>query len=65
VVSALPDGYLDYIKGNKEAISKVKKQPYFIRDNYKGGQILGGLKIPENWITCNQATKTTCFTANR
>jgi len=43
-VNHLPQGYVDYIKDNKAAISKLKKQPYYILDNYRGGHISGGVK---------------------
>lgn len=42
-VKSVPKGLKDWVKNNKDRGSKWKSQPYFIRDNFEGGRIEGGL----------------------
>jgi hypothetical protein len=44
-VKTMPKGYTDWMKANEKRILKASKPPYFILDNYKGGDILKGLKF--------------------
>lgn len=45
-VDTMPAGFVSWIKGNKPRLLRAKSQPYFIQDNFKGGNIAGGLNIP-------------------
>jgi len=44
-VKQMPKGWQDWIKDNKQRVVKMANQPYFIKDNFKGGTITGGLKF--------------------
>ena len=44
-VNDVPNGFKDWIKQNMERSQGWKSQPYFIRDNFKDGNIVGGLSI--------------------
>lgn len=41
----VPKGFKDWIAENAERSKGWKSQPYFIKDNFKGGNISGGLKV--------------------
>lgn len=45
-VTDVPDGFKDWVQTNAERAQGWKSQPYFVRDNFKGGDMSGGLKIP-------------------
>ncbi len=42
-VTNLPKGYVDWIEANKERLATAKSIPYFIKDNYVGGDLSKGL----------------------
>jgi hypothetical protein len=42
----VPEGFKDWVQTNTERAQGWKSQPYFVRDNFKGGNVTGGLKIP-------------------
>jgi hypothetical protein len=44
-VSSVPEGFTNWIDKNKTRIANMKTPPYFIKDNFKGGDISGGLNI--------------------
>lgn len=44
-VKKMHQGWNDWIRDNTKRVSGMKNQPYFIRDNFKGGKITGGLKL--------------------
>lgn len=44
----IPNGFSDWINRNKERSIDWKSQPYFIKDNFSGGYISGGLKSEMN-----------------
>lgn len=44
-VNDVPQAFKDWIATNAERAQGWKSQPYFIKDNYEGGNIAGGLKI--------------------
>jgi hypothetical protein len=44
-IADVPDGFKNWIKDNKERADGWKSQPYFIKENFKGGRIEGGLKF--------------------
>lgn len=44
-VKDMPQSAMSYIEKNKEAISRYKNPPYWVRDNFKGGSIVNGLLI--------------------
>lgn len=44
-ITDVPDGFKQWVKNNAERAQGWKSQPYFIRDNFKGGNIAGGMKI--------------------
>lgn len=44
-VSDVPANFKDWIVDNTERAKGWKSQPYFIRDNFEGGSIGGGLKM--------------------
>ena len=44
-ITDVPDGFKKWVEQNAERSKGWKNQPYFIRDNFKGGRIEGGLKI--------------------
>ena len=43
-VTAIPENFTQYIEGIRERAKGWKIQPYYIRDNFNGGTIEGGLK---------------------
>lgn len=43
-VTAMPERFTKYIESIAERSKGWKSQPYYIRDNFKGGTIAGGLK---------------------
>ena len=43
-VTAMPENFTQYIEGIRERAKGWKSQPYYIRDNFNGGTIEGGLK---------------------
>lgn len=44
-VKAMPEGYNQWMQDNDERIKNAKSTPYFIRDNYKGGNVGKGLRF--------------------
>ncbi len=44
-VIEVPEGFSKWVERNKERAGNWKSQPYFIRDNFKGGTLDGGLKF--------------------
>lgn len=44
-VTDVPEGFKKWVENNAERSAGWKSQPYFIRDNYRGGTIAGGLKF--------------------
>ena len=44
-IKSVPKGFSDWIDSNKERSQGWKSQPYFIRDNFREGNINGGLKV--------------------
>jgi len=45
MVSNTPKGFNDWIADNKERIITAKSKPYFIKDNFSGGDITKGLRF--------------------
>lgn len=45
-VNDVPEGFKKWVINNKQASKGWASQPYFIRDNFKGGRMLNGLKNP-------------------
>lgn len=43
-VTAMPENFTNYIASIAETSKRWKSQPYYIRDNFQGGTIAGGLK---------------------
>lgn len=41
----MPESFNKWVERNKERAGNWKSQPYFIRDNFKGGKLDGGLKF--------------------
>lgn len=44
-VSDVPQGFKDWVDSNTDRSRGWRSQPYFIRDNFKGGTLQGGLKF--------------------
>jgi hypothetical protein len=44
-VTDVPNGFKEWISTNTQRSMNWRSQPYFIRDNFKGGTISGGLKL--------------------
>ncbi len=44
-VRSMPKKFTDWVDRNAERIKSAKSQPYFIKDNYVGGNIERGLRI--------------------
>ncbi|HWV30638.1 MAG TPA: hypothetical protein VN038_13350 [Dyadobacter sp.] len=44
-VTSMPQPYMDWIKNNEKRILKSSNVPYFIKDNFKDGDITKGLKF--------------------
>lgn len=44
-VTSVPEGFTNWISENADKIKGWKSQPYFIKDNFTGGTIEGGLKM--------------------
>lgn len=44
VVSSMPSQFTSWVAANRERIANASSLPYFIRDNYKGGNIAKGFK---------------------
>lgn len=45
IVPDVPDGFKDWVKDHIEAQKKWASTPYFIRDNFKNGNLSDGLKL--------------------
>lgn len=45
LVTDVPDGFKQWVKDHKEAQKKWASTPYFIKDNFKDGQLSKGLKL--------------------
>jgi hypothetical protein len=43
-IEDVPQGFKEWVSNNTEKSQNWKSQPYFIRDNFKGGVLDGGLK---------------------
>lgn len=50
-VTDVPEGFKKWVENNTERSAGWKSQPYFIRDNFNGGTIAGGLKFETQPIT--------------
>ena len=57
IVSDTPQGFKDWIADNIERSKGWKSQPYFIKDNFKGGKLSGGLDIATKPIIQRTAEK--------
>ena len=44
-VTNVPQGFKDWVEANEQNQANWKSSPYFIKDNFKGGQIANGLNI--------------------
>ncbi len=44
-VGTPPKGFTDWVENNKQRAADWKNQPYFIQDNFKGGNLEKGLKF--------------------
>ncbi|MCK9592704.1 MAG: hypothetical protein M0Q91_11935 [Methanoregula sp.] len=44
MVGDVPDGFKSWVANNQDKVSKWANQPYFVRDNFRGGRIENGLK---------------------
>jgi len=44
-VKSMPQSYMGWIKSNEKRILKASRVPYFIKDNFKNGDIREGLKF--------------------
>ena len=58
-VTAMPENFTKYIDSIRERAKGWKSQPYYIRDNFKGGTIEGGLKagVAETMKGASQTSK--------
>lgn len=58
-VTAMPENFTQYIDSIRERAKGWKSQPYYIRDNFKGGTIEGGLKagVAETMKGASQTSK--------
>lgn len=58
-VTAMPENFTQYIDSIRERAKGWKSQPYYIRDNFKGGTIDGGLKagVAETMKGASQTSK--------
>ena len=58
-VTAMPENFTKYIDSIRERAKGWKSQPYYIRDNFKGGTIDGGLKagVAETMKGASQTSK--------
>jgi hypothetical protein len=56
-VTDVPQGFRDWIDDHAETSKGWKSQPYFIRDNFKGGNIAGGLSLVKTEIYQSVAPK--------
>jgi hypothetical protein len=45
LVTDVPDGFKQWVKNHEEAQKKWASTPYFIKDNFKDGQLSKGLKL--------------------
>lgn len=53
-VNGLPQEFKDWASDNLERSKGWKSQPYFIRDNFEGGTLAGGLKVAETPVSVKQ-----------
>ncbi|HEV7379364.1 MAG TPA: hypothetical protein VGN64_06195 [Dyadobacter sp.] len=44
-IKQMPAGFVSWIKDNKQRLLSSRNQPYFVRDNFKGGTVAGGLSL--------------------
>lgn len=58
-VTAMPENFTQYIDSIRERAKGWKSQPYYIRDNFNGGTIEGGLKagVAETMKGASQTSK--------
>ena len=58
-VTAIPENFTQYIDSIRERAKGWKSQPYYIRDNFNGGTIEGGLKagVAETMKGASQTSK--------
>ena len=58
-VTAIPENFTQYIEGIRERAKHWKSQPYYIRDNFNGGTIEGGLNagVAETMKGASQTSK--------
>lgn len=47
-VTDVPQAFKDWTEANMERSMNWKSQPYFIKDNFEGGTLSGGMKISIN-----------------
>ena len=52
-VTSMPKQFNEWVKNNEERIKRAKSLPYFIRDNFVGGDISKGM-VFGNAITANK-----------
>jgi len=45
MITDVPQGFKEWVANNTEKSQNWKSQPYFIRDNFKGGNLTGGLNF--------------------
>lgn len=50
LVKDVPDNFKEWVDENRDASKNWTSQPYFIKDNFKGGTIEGGLSIVKPMI---------------
>lgn len=43
-ITEMPKGFNDWIENNQERIARAKSMPYFIKDNFVGGDVSNGLR---------------------
>lgn len=64
-ITEVPDKFNKWIEKNKERINKAESLPYFIKDNFVGGDIDKGLKFISSPILSNDNSLVTLFEAKK
>lgn len=57
MVADVPAGFKQWVKENKQRAAGWASQPYFIKDNFKGGKLSGGLKVDTSKLAKEKAAK--------
>lgn len=56
-VSSVPEGFKNWVAANEARLANMKNPPYFIRDNFKGKDLLKNLKVAKTQVLSDNVEK--------